>query len=70
VKPSGESFDSPAPSSGDWTAVVAKHDAESIRISPSTAVTQWTGEALDLGIAIGWLMQKAIYTKNVSAETS
>jgi hypothetical protein len=58
LKPSGESFDSPAPSSGDWAAVVATHESADIRISPSTAVTQWTGEALDLGIAIEALMQR------------
>jgi hypothetical protein len=58
LKPSGESFDSPAPSSGDWAAVVAAHESADLRITPSTAVTQWTGEALDLGIAIEALMQR------------
>jgi hypothetical protein len=69
VKPSGESFDSPAPRSGDWADMVAAHESADLRITHSTAVTHWTGEVLDLGLAVGWLMQKAIYTKNVSAET-
>jgi len=69
VKPSGESFDSPTPSSSDWADVVATHESANIRIAPSTAVTQWTGEALDLDLAIGWLMQKADYAKNDSADT-
>jgi hypothetical protein len=70
VKPGGESFDSPAPSSSDWTAVVATHESAELRITPSTAVTHWTGEALDLDLAIDWLMRKAINTRNVSAEMS
>jgi len=64
VKPSGESFDSPAPRPTDWTKLVATD----IRITPATAVTRWTGEALDLDLAIGTLMQKR--EKSVSAETS
>ena len=62
-------FDSPAPTTGDLAVLVAAQDAD-IGITPSTAVTRWTGEALDLDLAIGWLMQKANYAKSVSAETS
>jgi hypothetical protein len=69
VNPSGESFESPVPAPADWTELVAAQDAEDIRITPSTAVTRWTGEALDLDLAVGWLMQKANYAKSVSAET-
>jgi hypothetical protein len=69
VKPNGESFDSPMPMPTDWTELEATHDAEPIRITPSTAVTQWTGEALDLDLSIDWLMQTAISAKSVSAET-
>jgi hypothetical protein len=67
VKSSGESFDSPAPTQSDWTELVAAQAATEIRITPSTAVTRWTGEALDLGLAVGTLMQK--WEKNVPAGT-
>ncbi len=70
VKPSGESFDSPAPGPGNWSAVVATHECPDLRITPSTAVTRWTGEALDLDLAIGWLMHESAQEKNASAETS
>jgi hypothetical protein len=69
VKPSGDSFDSPLPEPTDWTALVATQDAAAIRISPSTAVTRWTGETLDLGLAVDSLMQRRRPEKNVSAET-
>ena len=69
VAPDGQAFDSPAPMPTAWTALVATHDAEPIRITPSTAVTHWTGEALDLDLAIGWLMHKCTGQKHVSAET-
>jgi hypothetical protein len=66
VKPNGESFDSPAPPAGDWATLVAMH--ESIRISPKTAITQWAGERLDLGLAVDVLMQRR--KRNVPAGTS
>jgi hypothetical protein len=68
VKPSGESFDSPAPSTGDIAVLVAAHDADDIRVTASTAVTRWTGEALDLGLALECLLQR--HAKSVSAEMS
>jgi len=70
VRPDGRTFDSPVPMPTNWTELVATHDEDSIRLTPSTAVTRWTGEALDLGLAVGWLMQKAVSARNVSAETS
>lgn len=70
VKPTGESFDSPAPLPSVWTILVATQDAADLRIVPSTAVTRWTGEALDLDLAVGWLMEQAARAKSVSAETS
>ena len=69
VRPDGRAFDSPMPAPKDWTAMVATHDVAAIHITPSTAVTRWTGEALDLDLAVGWLMQKEAHEKNVSAET-
>ncbi|MEX1993896.1 MAG: DUF222 domain-containing protein [Steroidobacteraceae bacterium] len=69
VKQNGQVFDSPLPGPATWPDLVATTQSEDIRITPATAVTGWTGEALDLDVAVGWLMQKAIRTKNASAET-
>ncbi len=66
VKPNGESFDSPLPEPTDSRALVIAHEAASLAITPATAVTRWTGEALDLGIAVEHLLQRR--EKNVSAE--
>jgi len=70
VKPSGESFDSPAATSCDWAAVVATHESADIHITPSTAVTHWTGEALDLTLAVGSLMHRRRIEENVPAGMS
>ena len=67
VKPDGASFDSPAPTTGDLAMLVAAHAAADIRVTPSSAVTRWTGEALELDLAVAALMQRR--GKNVSAET-
>jgi hypothetical protein len=66
TRPQGGTFDSPAPCPTDWHELVAH---QSIRITPQTAITAWRGEALDVDHAVGWLMQQAKRTKNVSAET-
>jgi hypothetical protein len=42
LRPDGQAFDSPLPTATDCRA---------------TAVTRWTGEALDLDVAIDWLME-------------
>ena len=65
VKPDGESFESPAPDPTDWSELVAANTAT---ITPATAVTRWTGERLDFGLAIECLLQQR--AKGVSAETS
>jgi hypothetical protein len=73
VRPDGQSFNSPAPgesNESDWTQLVAVHQAEQIRITPNTAISGWTGEALDYRLAVDWLLQDAECAKNVSAETS
>lgn len=70
VRPDGRTFDSPAPRSSDWAAVVISHQTADIHITPSTAVTRWTGEALDLDHVVSWLVYKATKAKSVSAETS
>ncbi len=58
VRPDGQTFDSPAPVPGGWAELVAANDSGTIRITPSTAVTRWTGEALDPGLAVEALMQR------------
>ena len=70
VRPDGRSFESPAPRLTDWADLVAAHEMAGIRVTPHTAVTRWTGEALDYPQAIEWLSQNAERRKNVSAETS
>ena len=62
VKPDGQAFDSPAPRSTEWAAPV--------RITSSTSVTRWRGEALDQVGVIDWLMRNREQTKNVPAGTS
>ncbi len=70
VRPGGKSFDSPVPPKTAWAELVAVHQTEAIRITPQTAITAWTGEALDCELAIDWLLQNDARRKNVSAETS
>jgi len=69
VRPDGVNYDSLAPTTGDIAVLVAAQDTDDTRITPSTSVIRWTGEALDLDLAIDWLMQTAINTRSVSAET-
>jgi hypothetical protein len=58
VKGNGESFESRPPPSTSWIELVAANADRRVEINPKTAVTRWTGEALDLDVAVGWLMQK------------
>lgn len=57
IQPNGEMFDGAVRSSGDWNELIAAHASSGIRITPSTAVTRWTGEALDVDLAVDWLLQ-------------
>jgi hypothetical protein len=70
VRPDRQCFDSPAPIGTEWTRLVAAHDAHEPAITPETAITRWSGEALDYGLAVGALMQRAKRAKNVPAGTS
>jgi hypothetical protein len=58
LKPDGRSFDSPTPPPTDSRTIVIAHEAAELHITPSTAVTHWTGEALDLGLAVEVLLQR------------
>jgi hypothetical protein len=60
TRPDGKSFESRAPQSAEW--------ASPVRITPGTAITRWTGEALDHDLAIGCLLERR--AKNVPAGTS
>ncbi len=68
VRPDGRSYDSPAPARSDWSRLVAAPQSGEIRITPSTAVTHWMGEALDLDDAVSALMERR--AKTVPAGTS
>ena len=68
VRPNGQTYDSPAPRETAWAALVAGHETAGIRITPTTAITRWTGEALDQDLAITALMERR--AKNVPAGTS
>jgi hypothetical protein len=67
----GRSFDSVAPNHtqplGDWKRVPAIHQERGIHINATTAITRWTGERIDYGLAMDVLLQNA---RRVSAETS
>ena len=67
VRPDGESFDRPLPETGDWHELVALNEAEDIQVTPRTAITRWTGESMDLGIAVQCLLERR--GRDVSAET-
>jgi hypothetical protein len=51
----------------DDGAIVIAHESARLPITPATAVTRWTGEALDLDLAVDSLMKRR--QKSVSAET-
>lgn len=70
VKPDGASLESRAPASTGWIELVAAHAEREVEINPQTSVTRWTGEALDLDMAVGWLMRKAVCSTSVSADES
>ncbi len=58
VRPNGQTYESPPPAATEWTRLVAAHEADQLRVMATTAITRWTGEALDLDIAIGSLMER------------
>jgi len=56
VKADGQAFDSPLPDPTGWGELVAAN--ETVEIGPRTAITRWTGESMDLGLAVEVLMQR------------
>lgn len=69
VNPDGQSFDSPLPAPTSWGELVAAHEVAAIRITPATAIARWTGEALDLGLAVEALLRRANSARDVPAGT-
>lgn len=73
VTKDGRAFDSPVPArpaveedppsqdvmQGDWTHLFAAHAANSIVITPDTAVTRWRGEHMDYSTAVEALLYRA-----------
>src|SRR5687768_7194588 len=68
TRPDGESFESPSPPTADWHELVAMNEDADIRVTPKTAITRWTGESLDLGLAVQHLIERR--TLDVSAATA
>ncbi len=66
TQPDGNTFESPPPLTTDWRELMAQ---QPIRITPQTAITGWTGEELDVDLAVDWLLRHGERVKNVSAET-
>jgi hypothetical protein len=67
TRPNGQTFDSPQPLAASWEDLLAN---QPIRITPQTAITGWTGEQLDVELAVDGFMQRAQRMKDVSAGTS
>src|SRR5688572_9979973 len=59
TRPDGESFESLLPPTTDWHELVAMNEAADIHVTPKTAITRWTGESIDYGIAVQCLLEKA-----------
>jgi hypothetical protein len=76
--PDGRTFDSPLPTQpgtghepppadtpqGDWTQLLAVHNASSIVITPETAATRWRGERMDYGTAVDALLYRVHRAKS------
>ncbi|MGH8204799.1 MAG: DUF222 domain-containing protein, partial [Steroidobacteraceae bacterium] len=70
TRPDGESFESPLPPLADWRELIAANVVADTQITPMTAITRWTGESIDYGIAVQCLLEKATRENDFSAETS
>jgi len=73
-KPDGESFESIAPEHSlplaNWREVVAGNQRRGLSIDARTAITRWTGDAMDYQIAIDSLLFRERRAARVAAETS
>lgn len=66
IRPDGLSFESPVRQSNDWADLLASHDVRGIQIEPRTAVTRWTGEALDTNETVDWLLKNGERSEDVA----
>jgi hypothetical protein len=67
TRPDGESFESPSPPPADWRELVAMNEAADIQVTPRTAITRWTGESIDYGVAVQCLLEKAERSRELTA---
>jgi hypothetical protein len=67
TRPDGKTFESPLPPATNWDELMA---SQQIQITPQTTITGWTGEELDVELAVDWLLRRGERMKNVTAETS
>jgi hypothetical protein len=56
TRPHGGSFDSPQPPAANWEDLMTH---QPIRITPQTAITAWSGDELDVELAVDWLLWNA-----------
>ncbi|MBX5463048.1 MAG: hypothetical protein IRZ28_18415 [Steroidobacteraceae bacterium] len=60
VKPDGQTLDSlPPQRPSAWTQLALHHEQAGLSVHPGTAVTRWTGESVDYGLAVGVLLAAA-----------
>jgi hypothetical protein len=67
TRPDGKTFESALPPATNWDELMA---SQQIQITPQTTITGWTGEELDVELAVDWLLRRGERMKNVTAETS
>jgi hypothetical protein len=54
---------------GDWAHLFAAHNAMDILITPTTAVTRWTGESMDYGTATDALLYQTHHATRFQPES-
>ncbi|MBX5461740.1 MAG: DUF222 domain-containing protein [Steroidobacteraceae bacterium] len=60
VKPDGQTLDSVPPQRPSaWTQLAIQHEQAGLTVHPGTAVTRWSGESVDYGLAVGVLLAAA-----------
>jgi hypothetical protein len=71
VKPDGQALDSLPPqrrTPSAWTQLALHHEQAGLTVHPGTAVTRWSGESVDYGLAVGVLL--AAKRRSVPAATA
>jgi hypothetical protein len=70
VRANGSAFEHALPQATHWTKLVAENELTGLQITAETSFNRWTGERMDYGLAVDWLMFRKEKAKDVSAETS